>query len=134
MAPGSTRAVKADPATARQIEDQANGFPDLLADPAAKCELLGQGKLAGHDYYKLRVTIATGSQFTVYVDSHTWLEFHEEYPGGVEEISDYRRVGGVLLPFQFVSGPVGMPAATLTREQITLNPRIPASTFAMPAN
>jgi hypothetical protein len=94
--------------------------------------LAGSGRLDGHDYDKIQFTLPTGDIFTQYIDTHTWLAFHEEYPGGVEEIGEYQRTGGLLLPMRFVSGPAGRPGTPLVREQISLNPAINPAMFSRP--
>ncbi|MGH9482542.1 MAG: hypothetical protein ACRD1L_10690 [Terriglobales bacterium] len=132
IAPGKSQAQTLTGDEAKQVQDQALGFMDLLAMTDAKVALLGQGKLEGHDYYKLGVTISTGDTFVQYLDAHTWLAFHEEYPGGVEEISDYRKVNGLLLPFRYVSGPAGQPGTPLVRDRMTLDAPIDAAIFKMP--
>ncbi|MGH9392608.1 MAG: hypothetical protein ACRD1E_00425 [Terriglobales bacterium] len=118
---------------ASNVRDQALGFLDLLAAPNVRKELLGQGSLDGHDYYKLGLTLATGDGFIQYLDAHTWLAFHEEYPGGLEDISDYRKVGALLLPFRYVSGPPGQPGTPLVRDQVELNPALDPALFRLPA-
>lgn len=133
VAPGQSAAEVLSGDAAKQVQDQALVIVDLLADPASTKELLGQGTLDGHDYYKVGITLpATGDGFVQYLDAHTWLAFHEEYPGGVEAISDYRSVQGLLLPFRFVSGPVGQPGTPLVRDAVQLNPVLAPSLFTKP--
>ena len=131
--PGQTGARVLSGAEANHVKDQALGFLDLLSAPGNSVELLGQGEMDGHSYYKLGVTVhATGDGFVQYVDSTTWLAFHEEYPGGIEEISDYRKVSGLLLPFHYVSGPPGEAGTPLVRETMELDPAIAAAEFQQP--
>ncbi|HXR98353.1 MAG TPA: hypothetical protein VN709_10980 [Terriglobales bacterium] len=131
-APGQAAATVLSGAAANQIIDQAINFIDLMADPEAKAIVTGSGRLDGHDYYKVQFTLPTGDAFTQYVDTHTWLVFHEEYPGGIEEISDYRKVGGLLLPYRYVSGPVGQKGSPLTRDTSMLNEPMAAGLFQKP--
>lgn len=130
--PGQSTAVVLSGAQAAALEDQALNGVDLMAAPAARPVLLGAGHRAGHDYCKLRFTLPTGDAFTQYVDSHSWLAFYEEYPGGVEEISDYQATGGLLLPMRYVSGPAGRPGTPLVRAHIRINPPLPAALFQKP--
>jgi len=132
IAPGQTRAAALAGAAATQVEDQALDFVDLLADRNVARTLLGQGTLDGHDYYKVGITLPTGDRFIQYIDAHTWLAFHEEYPGGVEEISDYRPVHGLLLPFRFVSGPAGKPGTVMVRDTVHINPKLAPTLFVQP--
>jgi hypothetical protein len=132
IAPGGATAAVLSAAAARQLQDQALNGLDLIAAPEAAEALAGQGELDGHAYLAVRFTLATGDSFTQYFDTRTWLAFHELYPGGVESISDYRRVGGLLLPFRYVSGAAGKPGTPLVRSAVQLNPAIPAALFAPP--
>jgi hypothetical protein len=132
ISPGAAAPVELTGDAARQVADQAINFVDLIADPEVKLALTGTGKMEGHDYYKLQFTLPTGDAFTQYVDARTWLTFHEDYPGGVEDISDYRKVEGILLPFRYVSGPAGQPGEELDRKQVTLNPELPPDLFERP--
>ena len=131
--PGQTAARVLSGAEANHVKDQALGFLDLLSAPGNTVEMLGQGTLDGHAYDKLGITVgATGDGFVQYVDTTTWLAFHEEYPGGIEEIGDYRKVGGLLLPFHYVSGPPGEKGTPLVRETMELDPAVPAGEFKAP--
>lgn len=132
IAPGESRALALSGAEAKQVQDQALNGLDLIATPEATAALAGGGELDGHAYIAVRFTLPTGDSFTQFFDRRTWLAFHELYPGGVESISDYRRVGGLLLPFRYVSGPAGRPGTALARSEVDLNPAIAASVFSPP--
>lgn len=132
IAPGQSTASVLTGDQAKAVQDQALNYVDLMADPAAKVELLGRTTLAGRDCYRLRFTLVTGDSFIQYVDASSWLAFHEEYPGGVEEIGDYRRVQGLLLPFRYVSGPAGQPGVPLVRDTVLLNRPINPALFRKP--
>jgi hypothetical protein len=132
LAPGAKTAVILSGSAARSLHDQALNGVDLIADRGIAARLAGQGRLDGHHYVAVRFTLPTGDSFTQYFDTHTWMAFHELYPGGVESISDYRRVGGLLLPFRYVSGPAGKPGTPLVRSSVVLNPAIPPARFAVP--
>lgn len=130
--PGKTQARVLAGTEATNVQDQALGFIDMMTAPDTQVALLGLVEESGRSCYKLRFTLPTGDSFVQYVDQRTWLVNHEEYPGGVEEISDYRRVDGLLLPFRYVSGPVGQPGAPLTRDKIELNLRVDPRLFVVP--
>ncbi len=132
IAPGGSQAEPLTGLGARQVQDQALNFVDLLTAANTRTELLGQGTLDGHHYYKVGFTLPTGDDFVQFIDAHTWLAFHEEYPGGVEEISDYRPVQGLLFPFRYVSGPPGQPGTPLLREAIVINPPLDPKLFVRP--
>jgi hypothetical protein len=132
IAPGESASTVLTGAAANQVIDQAVNFIDLMADREAKAEVTGAGQLEGHDYDQVRFTLPSGDAFTQYIDTHTWLAFHEDYPGGVEEMSDYRAVGGLLLPFRYVSGPAGQRGTPLTRDTSMLNEPMAARLFQKP--
>jgi hypothetical protein len=131
LPPGQTSVQFLAGDQARSLQDQAMSGVDLLAT-ANTPVLVGSGSLDGHNYDKLQFTLPTGDTFVQYIDTHTWLAFHEEYPGGVEDISQYQRIGGLLLPMRFVSGPAGRPGTPLVREQMSLNPVIAPTLFSRP--
>ncbi|MGH9418118.1 MAG: hypothetical protein ACRD01_15965 [Terriglobales bacterium] len=127
---GQTASAYVNGAPAKQIEDQALNGLDLFTAPGVKVALVDRTVWKGKSCYRLRITIpATGDQFIQYVDAQSWLVIHEEYPGGVEDIGDYRRTGGLLLAFAYASGPPGKPKVVLQREEMVLNPRLPAGLF-----
>lgn len=130
--PGKTQARVLSGKEATNVQDQALGFVDMMTAPDTQVVLLGTADISGHPCYKLRFTLPTGDSFVQYVNQHTWLVNHEEYPGGVEDISDYRRVDGLLLPFRYVSGPVGQPSAPLVRDKVELNRKIVPALFQVP--
>ena len=134
LAPGARAAASLSGAAAKQLQDQALNGVDLIAAGGAQAALAGEGSLGGRRYVAVRFTLATGDSFTQFFDTRTWLAFHELYPGGVESISDYRRVDGLLLPFRFASGPAGQPGTPLVRSEMDLNARIAPSRFEPPAS
>ncbi len=134
LAPGAAAPVVLSGAAARQLQDQALNGVDLIAAPGVAVALAGAGRQQGHAYVAVRFTLPTGDRFTQFFDTRTWLAFHESYPGGVESISDYRRVGGLLLPFRYVSGPPGRPGAPLVRMAMRLDPAIAPALFALPGS
>ncbi|MGH9477281.1 MAG: hypothetical protein ACRD1C_13290 [Terriglobales bacterium] len=129
--PGAA-AVALTGADANRVQDQANNGVDLIADSSLSLKLAGTGTLQGHKYYAVTFTLPTGDRFTQYFDAHTWLVFHEIYPGGSEDISGYQPAGGLLLPTKYVSGPTGQAPVTLLRQHTEINPEIPVSRFARP--
>lgn len=131
MNPGSTTAVVLHGASAWRVRDRALSGADLLPNPDAKLRLAGAGTRAGHRYYVISYALATGDVFTQSIDSVTWLSFHETYPGGEEEVADYQRTGGLLLPTKLICG--GAQPTTLVIQHTAFNTPIPAARFQMPA-
>ncbi len=133
MSPGSTAAIVLHGAAAWRVRDQALNGADLLPNPNAQPHLVGTGTRAGHRYYIVSFALATGDVFTYSIDSLTWLSFQETYPGGVEEVADYQRTGGLLLPTKLIGGPTSPHPTTLVIQHTAFNTPIPAARFQMPA-
>lgn len=131
--PGSTIAVLLHGAAAWRVRDQALNGADLLPNRDAQPRLVGAGTRAGHRYYVISFALATGDVFTQSIDSVTWLSFHETYPGGDEEVGDYQRTGGLLLPTKLICGPISSRPTTLVIQHTAFNTPIPAARFQMPA-
>jgi len=82
-----------------------------------------------------------GTSITQFLDASTYLEIHVEIERSVngnlmtivEQVGDYREVGGVKFAHLFVSGPKENPAATkLQLEKMELNAPVDTSVFGMP--
>ena len=79
-----------------------------------RLELAGREKVNGVNFYLLRVILSDGYRTTLYIDPDSWLvtrrrdvrPLHPDInptPTTIEnEMSDFRRVGGVLYPFASV--------------------------------
>ena len=91
-------------------------FDGSLVDTAAKGKAVLVGKesiggAAGHDTYKVQVTLRGGDQFYFYIDAATYLPAHWEGTRLINgkpvvfesDFSDYREVGGVKYAFQILS-------------------------------
>ena len=113
------------PISAKQVDNMRNAvFPTPLIgykDRGAKLEQLPNEKLQGKDAIVLLLTPATGSPVRMFFDPETYLIVRtvttinsEQLGGDVEQttdLSDYRTVDGVKLPFRVVSS---NPAQTMT--------------------
>jgi hypothetical protein len=126
-------------------EEGENAIEGPLLDYAKKgnkVEALGQDSFDGKPVYKLKVTTKAGSGITQFLDAETYLEIHEEIERSVnghlstvvEDVGDYREVGGIKFAHKFVSGSKEKPkSATLQFEKMELNVPLGAEVFAMPA-
>ncbi|MGH9466550.1 MAG: hypothetical protein ACRD1Y_04285 [Terriglobales bacterium] len=132
ITPGSHNAVVLRGSAARRVLDQALCGVDLVAGPGATLSMLGHGQQGGHSYYKVGFGLPTGDMFVQYIDDGNWLAFHMTFPGGVEEISGYQRVGGVLMPMTIVSGGAGQAQTTLRYEHVAVNLPVPTARFEPP--
>ena len=126
----------------REEAENAIGGPILdYAKKGSKIEALGKDTLGGKPAYKVKVTTHMGTNITLFLDAASYLEIYEEIERTVdgklttivEEVSDYREVGGVKFAHRFVSGTKEDPqATTLQVEKMELDVPMEASLFAMP--
>ena len=126
----------------REEAENAIGGPLLdYAKKGSRVETLGKDTWGGKPAYKVKVTTHMGTNITLFLDAATYLEMYEEIERTVdgklttivEEVSDYREVGGVKLAHRFVSGTKEDPqATTLQVEKMELDVPMEASLFAMP--
>jgi outer membrane lipoprotein-sorting protein len=136
----------AEPMPADEVkifEDQAE-FEGPLMDYKTKgntVELLGKDKVEGAEVYKLKVIKKNGMQKTIFIDADSSLEvknvtkmtIHGTEVEQENTLSDYREVGGLMLPFAIESGQVGNPQKQhIVIEKIELDPPIDNARFAMP--
>jgi outer membrane lipoprotein-sorting protein len=106
-----------------------------------KIELAGKEDLSGKPAYKLKITRKNGKTETVYVDATSFLEVKtvavRKMMGNEMEMetftSDYRPVGGVLMPFSIDSKTDGNSVMTLTLEKVEANVPVDDALFKMPA-
>ncbi len=116
-----------------------------LADHAAKgtrVEAAGLESIDGRDAHRLKLTLKNGDVLHLWVDAQTFLDARLSVPhafAGREHLlttamSDYRRVGGLMLPFRLEDRIDG--TATTQRidiEQVAVNPPLGDVRFARPA-
>ncbi len=127
----------------KEVEQQAD-MDGPLVDYKAKgsrIELVGHDPALRPEDWKLKVTLKSGEVRFVYLDSKTYLQtlsvMTRKLDGSDVEIrsriSDYREVGGLMLPHSFsASAGRGAPPQTLTFDRIELNVPIDDSRFRMP--
>jgi hypothetical protein len=104
-------------------------------------ELLGTEEVDGTDAYKLKLTLANGSENTLYLDTEYCLEMKtvskREVQGmsiEIEQIlSDYKEVAGTMMAHSMSQTMQGQPGPSLTFETVTANVEIDSGRFAMPA-
>jgi outer membrane lipoprotein-sorting protein len=129
---------------AKMIEEQAD-FDGPLVDYKEKghtVELVGKEQVEGADAFKLKVTLKGGDVRHIYLDAETYLEIKMEAKRviqgseveGESYLSDYKEVGGMMMPHVMESGAKGAPQRQkLIFEKIELNPELDDALFAMPA-
>ena len=111
-----------------------------------RLELAGREKVNGVNFYALRVTLSDGYRTTLYLHPDTWLitrrrdvrPLHPDInptPTTIEnEVSDFRRVGGLLYPFASIDRDLatGNILETTTVRSITQNPAFDPGVFENP--
>jgi outer membrane lipoprotein-sorting protein len=130
---------------AKDVEMQSD-IDGPFVDSAGKgvtIELVGRETIEGGiETWKLLVRRKGGESREIYLDAKTYLQVLAvtRRTGGGEgpteirsRISDYRNVGGVMLPHSFVASASGVPQTqALEFSKIELNVPIDDSRFAMP--
>jgi outer membrane lipoprotein-sorting protein len=105
-------------------------------------ELVGKEQVEGADAFKLKVTKKNGNVDFYYLDAETYLTVKQEGKRrrqgteieGETIFSDYKDVGGYMMPFVMEQGMKGAPQRQkLTFTKIELNVPLAEDRFAMPA-
>jgi outer membrane lipoprotein-sorting protein len=129
---------------AKDVELQADMDGPLVdsADKGITIELVGKETIEGGiETWHLRVSRKTGDTRDLYLDAKTYLPVlavsRRTAEGGTVEIrsriSDYRNVGGLMLPHSFEASASGVPQTqALEFRKIELNVPIEDSRFRMP--
>lgn len=138
-------------AEAQKMEaDEAEGMIDssdmdgTLVDYAAKGSkvvLTGKEDVAGRPAYKLKVDKKNGKTETIYVDAASFMEVKSvavrKIMGTDTEletfVSDFKPVGGVLMPHVIDSKSEGNSVMTINIDKIEANAAIDDAVFKMPA-
>jgi hypothetical protein len=108
-----------------------------------RLELAGRENANGTNFYLLRVVLSDGYRTTLYLDPDSWLitrrrdvrPLHPDInptPTTIEnEVSDFRRVGGLLYPFASIDRDLatGKILERTTVRSITLNPAFEEQVF-----
>jgi outer membrane lipoprotein-sorting protein len=127
----------------KDMEEQAD-LDGSLVDWKAKghtVELLGKEKVEGSDAFKLKVTLKNGDVRYVYIDVDSSLELKTDAKRMIrgsevetESVSsDYKEVGGLVLPHTIVQGPKGSPQKqTITIDKVELDVPLDDALFKMP--
>jgi hypothetical protein len=128
----------------KDAEEQAD-IDGPLVDWKAKghaVELVGKEKVEGTDAWKLKITMKGGDVRYVFLDADAYLEIRGEGKRKIrgtemeteQTISDYKEVGGLVMPHAFEGGPKGSPMRQkITIDKIELDVDIDDARFATPA-
>jgi hypothetical protein len=125
-----------------RLAEQADFENPLLAyrEKGDRLELLGREELEGAPVFSLRLTRADGREILIYLDEKSGVELKNTMvlrPGAgetVQEIifTDYKPVGGLLMPFAIENKTDGKTVARLSLTAIEINPRVDDAIFLMP--
>lgn len=129
---------------AKDVKDQADLDGALMGyeEDGHQLELIGLEETEGTEAYKIKVTKNNGDVEYYFLDSEYFIpikvEGSREMQGRVIEfetvLSDYKDVGGLMMPHSIESKPKGAPAGqVITIDTIELNVDVDDSAFAMPA-
>lgn len=106
-----------------------------------KITLAGKEDLTGKPAYKLKVDKKGGKTETIYIDATSFMEVKtvatRKIMGNDMEmetfVSDFKPVGGVLIPYTIDSKSSGNSVMTITLDKIEANGAIEDAIFKMPA-
>ncbi len=129
---------------AKDVKDQADLDGALIGykEDGHQLELVGLEETEGTKAYKIKVTKNSGDIEYYFLDSEYFIpikvEGSREMQGRVVEfetvLSDYKDVGGLMLPHSIEAKPKGAPAGqVITIQKVELNIDVDDSVFAMPA-
>lgn len=133
------------PEDLKEIVEQAENLDGDLVDWKAKgsrVELIGREAADGTDAWKLRITLKSGTEKTVWLDATTFLEIRGESRRHVEgkvieivtKLGDYREVSGVKVPFVIQSRPKGASdGQTAVFRSVELDVPVDPARFRRPA-
>ncbi len=140
---GKTEAEKMTAEDAKDVEEQSDFDGPLVdyKDKGNKVELVGKEDMEGTPVYKIRVTLKSGDIRDIFIDGENFLEVKEsskrKTQGAEIEIdtymSDYKEVGGLMLPHAMESKVKDQTVSQITISKIDLNGDLPDSLFKMPA-
>jgi outer membrane lipoprotein-sorting protein len=135
---GSSDPIVVSGPEADMIKDQADIDGPLVdyKTKGYKVEFVGAETLNGKAVKHLRITSPTQHVQQCYLDAATGLETKivSEVPSGTleQELSDYREVNGLKMPFAAKTLSNGVLLTDLAFDRIEINVTIPAPLFKMP--
>jgi outer membrane lipoprotein-sorting protein len=135
MGPAPMALSAQDAAMAREQADLDGPLIDYKTK-GTQIEYLGTETVGGRRAHRLKITTKNNRVTQCYVDAATGLEFKlvTETPMGSaeQELSDYRDVEGLKMPFKVTSTVGGVPQVSITITKVEINPTIDDAIFRMP--
>jgi len=136
---GSSAPVVVTVPMADAMKEQAD-FESPLVDyktKGYKIEFIGAETVGGKKLNHLKLTSKSQRVQHCYLDDVTALEVKivNESPTGMleQELSDYRDVSGVKMPFAIKTSSAGVTMASISVDKVEINPAIDDALFKMPA-
>ena len=136
---GSSAPVVVVGPQADAMKEQAD-FESPLVDyktKGYKIEFIGAETVAGKKLNHLKLTSKAQRVQHCYLDDVTGLEVKivNESPVGMleQEMSDYRDVNGLKIPFAIKTSSAGVTMASIAVDKVEINPAIDDALFKMPA-
>ena len=110
-------------------------------DRYTNIDVLAEEGIEGTTCYRVALVPAIGDSVTAYVDKETWLTLRTETVSNsdvgsisiVTNLSDYRDVDGVKVPFSMKMMLMGAQEMTTVVDSVAFNVEIPEGTFDLPA-
>ncbi len=141
---GSSAPQEVPPEQAKTMQADAD-FDGVFVDYKKRgttIELVGSEKLDGKDVYHLKVTPKGSEPQDYYLDANTGLEIKVTRAvdqGGMKvrvetELSSYKEVDGLMVPFSTRQSLNGTPIAQVTIEKVEFNAPVEDALFKMPAS
>jgi outer membrane lipoprotein-sorting protein len=140
MGSSAPQEVPADQAKVMQADADFDGVFVDYKKRGTTIELVGSEKLEGKDVYHLKVTPKGSEPQDYYLDATSGLEIkvaRAVEQGGMKmrvetELSNYKEVDGLMVPFSTRQALNGTPIAQVTIEKVEFNASIEDAMFRMP--
>jgi outer membrane lipoprotein-sorting protein len=135
---GTDRPVVITGPQADMIRDQSSFDGPLVdyKDKGSKVELVGRETVEGRAYDHLKITDKDGQVQDVYLDGATGLEARLVTTSAAgtfeQDLSDYRDVDGIKVPFAIRTLVNGVEQSRITVQSVAFNVDVDAGMFAVP--
>jgi len=135
-------------ASVKEGEELEKGLFDATFNPElywrdryTSIDVQAEEEIDGTACYKVVLTPTVGDTLTAYVDTETWLTVKTETVSNssmgsisvVSDLSDYREVDGVKVPFSMKLMLMGAQEMTTAMDSVEFNVEIPEGVFELPA-
>lgn len=142
---GTGKAERMSPDESQAVQEQADLYGPLVDynGRGHTVDLAGEAVVEGADAYRLQIRLKNGDTRYSFIDKESFLLVKSEVTWRVlgREVemesftSDYKDVGGILLPHVFETAAKGAPVARrekITIERIEVNPTLDGARFERP--